>query len=107
MSDDKLIWDPYPNVPQPKTLDLRNPAFTIFPEELIALRQEIQKHPLLLELLHDQENKDVYIQIAEIATYCNIILDGDYTQQDVLGICKACTQALMSKRTLVILPFTS
>ncbi len=100
---------PSRNPPQAKpgdTLNLKNPAFDYFPEELIDLRREIQNHPPLLKLLAEQEDKDVYIQILEIAAYCKILVAGEYTRDDMLNLCKMLTQKLMSMRTLVIIPPT-
>lgn len=89
-----------------ESLTLKNPAYSYFPQELIELHQEIHKHPTLLQLLHDQEDKDVYIQLAEIATYCRVLVDGDYTYEDMLGLCTLLTRKLQSARTLLILPST-
>lgn len=97
-------WDPHASPPIPKTLELKNPAYEYFPQELIDLRIEIQKHPILLKILHDQAEKDIYIQLMEIATHCGILVAGDYTQEDMLGLCRVMTNKLMSMRTIIILP---
>lgn len=75
----------------------------MFPEELIQLRVEIDHHPDLLAILHAQADKDVYIQICEIAAYCEIVLDGTYTRDDIIKLCEICLKKLMSKRTLTVL----
>lgn len=77
--------------------------FEMFPEELIQLRVEIDHHPDLLTILHAQQDKDVYIQICEIAAYCGIVLDGTYTRDDIIRLCKICLDKLISKRTLIVL----
>jgi hypothetical protein len=95
------------NSPQPvygESLNLKNPAYDYFPEELIALRREIQEHPPLLKILAKQEDKDVYIQILEIAAYCKILVAGEYTRDDMLNLCEMLTKKLMSMRTLVVIP---
>lgn len=101
-------WEPPSRkTPQPKygeTLDIRNPAYEYFPQELIDLRLEIQKHPPLLKVMAEQEDKDVYIQILEIAAYCKILVAGEYTRDDMLNLCKMLTQKLMSMRTIVVIP---
>ena len=74
-----------------------------FPEELIALRQEIDHHPDLLTILAGQADKDVYVQIAEIAAYCGIVLDGMYTRDDIIGLCDKCIKALQAKRISIII----
>lgn len=77
--------------------------YEMFPEELIQLRVEIDHHPDLLAILHAQADKDVYIQICEIAAYCEIALDGTYTRDDIIRLCKICLDKLISKRTLIVL----
>lgn len=105
---DTPIWDPHaPRKTESnigKTLDLKNPSFDYFPQELIDLRIEVQKHPPLLKLLHEQEDKDVYIQILEIATYCKILVTGEYTRDDMLNLCKMLTEKLMGMRTIIVIP---
>lgn len=103
MESDLEIWDPKGPAPA-KTLEINRVAYTLFPEELTELRKEIQHHPDLLLILHTQSDKDVYIQLAEIAAHCGIVLDGDYTQQDILKLCKLLTNNLMAKRVIVVNP---
>lgn len=77
--------------------------YELFPEPLNQLRVEIENHPDLLTILHLQQDKDVYIQISEIAAYCGIILEGDYTRDDMIGLCQKCLDHLVAKRSLVLL----
>lgn len=106
----KTTWTPPPRGPEQavygQALNLKNPVFDFFPQELIDLRLEIQKHPPLLQILADQADKDVYIQIMEIATYCEILVAGEYTKDDMLNLCTMLTQKLMSMRTLIVIPPT-
>lgn len=74
----------------------------MFPEELIALHQEIMHHPSLLVLLAGQADKDVYIQICEIAAYCDVIVHGDYTKEDILSLCDKLIMHLQKKRTISV-----
>ncbi len=76
--------------------------FEMFPEELIQLRIEIDNHPDLLVILAGQADKDVYIQICEIAAYCGIVLDGMYTREDIIGLCKKCLEHLIRKRDIIV-----
>lgn len=73
-----------------------------FPEPLNALRQEIDNHPELLAILACQADKDVYIQIAEIAAYCNVVLDGYYTRDDFIKLCDIMVGILKAKRVSII-----
>lgn len=75
-----------------------------FPEEVLALQAELQYHPDLLTILAVQADPDPYVHIAEISAYCGVVLDGTYTQADILGICKVCTQRLQAKRVIIVLP---
>lgn len=77
----------------------------MFPQQMLDLHTEVRKHPALMQLLHDQENKDVYIQLMEIAAYCEIVVIGTFTHQDILDIVEKCTRKLFSMRTSVIIPF--
>ena len=107
-SPENSDWKPPPRGPEQakygESLNLKNPAYDYFPEELIALRREIQHHPPLLKLLAEQEDKDVYIQILEIAAYCKILVAGEYTRDDMLNLCEMLTKKLMSMRTIIALP---
>jgi hypothetical protein len=101
-------WEPparaTPQAKYGESLNLKNPAYDYFPEELIALRREIQEHPPLLKILAEQEDKDVYIQILEIAAYCKILVSGEYTRDDMLNLCEMLTKKLVSMRTIIALP---
>lgn len=76
-----------------------------FPAEIIALNREVGNHPDLMKILSEQPNKDVYIRLAEIATYCNILMIGDYSRERILQVCEECTKVLYQKRTSIIVPF--
>jgi hypothetical protein len=75
-----------------------------FEQELLDLQREMFYHPDLLAILKIQEDKDIYITIAEISAFCGVVLDGEYTKEDVLRICKMCTNALRERRTGIIVP---
>lgn len=75
-----------------------------FPVELQVLREEIQFHPALLQILNDQEDKDVYIALAEIAAFVGVVLDGDYTRDDIINLCALLIRKLQAIRTPLVLP---
>lgn len=81
-----------------------NLKYEFFPESLTALRVEIDNHPALLKILNDQEDKDVYIQLSEIAAYCGVILEGDYTREDVIKLADKLVWELKKKSSILILP---
>jgi len=76
----------------------------LFEPELIALRKEIEFHPELKMILKGQESPDIYVHIAEIAAYCEIVLDGTYSRDDILKLCEIMTQKLFQKRSILIVP---
>jgi len=55
--------------------------FELFPEGYIALNKELASglHPKLEVLLNKHPVNEVDIRLAEIASYCMVLLDGTYT----------------------------
>lgn len=78
--------------------------YEIFPDELQDLNREVSFHPMLQERLREQVNKDIYIKILEVATYCDLAVAGDFTRDDILALCALCTRMLHQKRTSIIIP---
>lgn len=82
--------------------------YDFFPKERVELQREILHHPKLLELLAQLDaNADFCDRLLQIATYCNILIDGDYTQEDLNRVCEACTTRLRERRTSFILPYNT
>jgi len=79
-------------------------SLELFPQQVLDLHTEVRKHPDLMRKLHDQENKDVYIQILEIATHCEIAVAGTFTRDDMLALCEMLTKKLYSMRSIIVLP---
>ena len=75
----------------------------MFPEEWIALNKELQNHPVLIELIQKHLQSEFEVILAEIATYCEVILDGVYTREDICNICNICTERLIKKRGAIML----
>lgn len=90
----------------PINYSLSNPKLKLefFPESLQALTQEIYSHPKLLLILHNQPDKDVYMQLCEIAAYCDIVLEGDYSRDAVVKLAEKLTWELKKKNSILILP---
>jgi hypothetical protein len=82
--------------------DLGTLHVEMFPEELIALNEEIIHHPILLARLKAQTDPDIYIRINEIATHCGLILDGMYTRDDILELCVLLKDKLYKSRSTII-----
>lgn len=77
-----------------------------FPTETIALQQEVMKHPDLVKKLESAGvmEQDISSKLAMIATHCNVIVDGDYTIDDIIGLCGHLTEILQQMRTITVLP---
>ena len=73
-----------------------------FEQELIDLRREIANHPDLMTILAVQTDTDIYVHIAEIAAYCQMVLDGTYSREDVLKLCVIMTKRLINRRTIIV-----
>lgn len=71
-----------------------------FPEELIALKKEIQNHPDLLIQLYGVATFDE--MLGTVAAYCEIVLDGAYTAEDILKIMDICVRKLKEKGSLIV-----
>ena len=69
-----------------------------FEPELIELRKEIANHPDLMTILAVQTNTDIYVHIAEIAAYCEVVLDDWYTPNDLDKLCDILWNKLREKR---------
>jgi hypothetical protein len=85
-------------------LDLKNIKYELYEPELQALNAEVIHHPQLQDILSKQADKDFYIQLADISLYCGVVLDGDYTKDDILKLCTVLTKKLYEARTQIILP---
>lgn len=75
-----------------------------FPESFIALNQEVSNHPELCRLLAKHPPQETEIRMAEIATYCDIVLDGYYTPEDLEKLADILTKKLKAKNSIIILP---
>lgn len=78
------------------------PYYQYFPPELLALQQELFNHPDLCRQLATHASGDVEEKFAEIAAYCEVILDGVYTEQDLCKLADILTRKLKEKNSLII-----
>lgn len=69
-----------------------------YPEEYIELQKELRFHPVLLDRLQKFDQKDVELVIAEIAAYCEILLDGIYVEADIVRLAGLMIPKLKAKR---------
>lgn len=70
----------------------------IYPDELIELNKELKHHPRLMLLLGNHGMHEWEIKMAEIARYCGIVMNGDYTEEDIVKLCKLLLPRLIAKR---------
>ena len=75
-----------------------------FPDEMLALQVEISYHPKLQGLLICHSSADFVSRIAEIATYCEVLLDGYYDEEEIKNICTILRRKLQEKRISIMLP---
>lgn len=61
--------------------------FEMFSDSKIAVLKKIKEHPPLMTLLTQYDLRTEWPEaLGEIAAYCNIAVDGMYSQQDLLGL---------------------
>ena len=73
-------------------------AVNLFPESFIALNRETAEHPVLMERLANHQMAEWEVKLAEIANYCEVVLDGDYMPEDIDNICNILYRKLVAKR---------
>lgn len=76
-------------------------TIVMFPIERQTLNQEVTHHPELQLRLNNHPADEFELKLAEIASYCDVVLDGTYTQQDLNNICKILANRLYSMRKAI------
>lgn len=74
-----------------------------FPESRIRLSQEVKNHPELMDRLKYHPQDEFEVLLAEIASYCEVIMHGDYFQEDIDKLCEILYEKLRDKRGAIIL----
>ena len=75
-----------------------------FSPSRIALGREVNHHPDLVALLQKHNQAEFEIILAEIAAYCEVVLDDTYTQEDIDKLCDILWDKLRKKRQAVWIP---
>lgn len=71
----------------------------IFPGEIIELQREIlHHHPELQERLANHPAAEWEIKLAEIAVYCEVILDGTYMPEEIQRLAGILNRKLIERR---------
>lgn len=73
-----------------------------FSEPLQRLQQELTHHPVLQEYLGNHPASEFEVKLAEIATYCEVALDGIYDAYDIDRLADIFTKKLQDKRGGII-----
>lgn len=79
--------------------------FVLFPDSAVALNQEVSNHPQLMERLskHKYTVNNFTEMLMEIATYCNVAIEGYIDEGGLDDLCDLLTQKLKAKSTILIL----
>lgn len=70
----------------------------LFPEPFIRLQAELVHHPALQDILQQQPGTEWEVRLAQIAHYCEVILDGHYLPEDIEKICVILEKKLLERR---------
>jgi len=68
-----------------------------FDQRAIDLNSELMKHPELMELV--SRHNDPTVKLAHIAAYCEVALDGAYSEEECNVLARILTDKLIAKRT--------
>lgn len=74
--------------------------FELFPQEYIDLQMELATdyHPKVQEILQGISYDDLDLKLAHIASYCEVMLDGVYTLESRITLCKILKEKLVLLR---------
>lgn len=77
-------------------------VFEMFPQEYIDLNKELSTdyHPKLQPILSSVGYEELDMKLAHIASYCEVMLDGDYTLENRIKLCKILLEKLILMREL-------
>lgn len=80
----------------------KGPVLEYFHHSRVELQKEVANHPQLIEQLAAFSHKDFGGKIGTVAAYCNIAMDGVYSQHDIDKLCGILIDKLKKKRTIII-----
>lgn len=70
----------------------------IWPDDIIQLNREIIHHPKLMERLANHPSAEWEIKLAEIAQYCEVMVDGTYLPEEIERLARILRIKLVEKR---------
>jgi len=68
-----------------------------FDQRAQDFNSECMRHPVLMTYM--AKHDDPAMKLAEVAAYCEVILDGSYSEEDCNMLCEVLTKKLIAKRT--------
>jgi len=78
-------------------------VYQMFSEARIQLVKEVNKNPPLVYILQKMGGEPSWEeQLAEIAAYCFIVVDGAYTPDDLEGLYEMLIKSLREKSVIVL-----
>ena len=80
----------------------RGPVLDYFHPARIALNKEVREHPALLAFISSYHPSDFAGIIGEIAAYCNVVMDGMYSEDDLNVLCDMLYWKLKDTRKIII-----
>lgn len=78
-------------------------SVTLFDDRLLRLDREIANHPEVQKLLSKHPVGELELRLAEVASYCEVALDGAYTKEDLYKLADILATKLIAKRIKFIL----
>ena len=75
----------------------------LFDERLIALSKEIENHDELQQLLAKHPASELELRLLEVATYCEVLVEGDYAPEDLYNLAEILKNKLIAKRIRFIM----
>lgn len=78
------------------TIDNRKLEF--FPQSFMDLQRELPNHPELVEHLQNHPADELELRLAEIASYCGVVLDGSYLPEELHKLAEILVKRLIAGR---------
>lgn len=77
--------------------------YDYFSQNELDLSREIGNHPELMQRLSKHPPQEKEIRLAEIALYCDVVLDDTYTGEDIDKLCRILYVRLKEKNSGILL----
>ena len=78
--------------------------YHMFPQEIQDLQEELSHHPALMQQLAAlPPDADLADKMAEVCAFCGMVLDGVYSEQEVLKLCEIAVGKLRKAREELVL----